>query len=635
MHDCLLLLQRTMTAVGMSRPEAAKPLALGPSRRNCRRMMAFQSFDSPSSPPEKIRQRVAALRGTFANLGIDGVLVPHEDAYQSEYLPPSEERLAFITGFTGSAGSAIVLAEAALLATDGRYTLQAGAQAPGDVFEVVSTPEAMKDWARLHLKGLRIGYDPELHNRAALKRFGEAVPDMTLVPLAGHPVDTVWSDRPAAVAGKARAHDMALAGRSPADKLADIRAALGEADALVVSACDSVSWLFNWRGSDIAHTPLVLARAFVPKDGPVTVFVDAGKLGNELVAALGDLAEIAPPDAFLDRLGALSAGKRVLADPAAASEAALAAIEAEGTLLTGPDPTVRIKAIKNPAEIAGMRAAHQRDGVAMVRFLAWFDANAVGRTEIDLAEQLEAFRREAGAIDISFDTIAGAGPHGAIVHYRVDRSSNRTIADGDPVLLDSGGQYLDGTTDITRTMVAGAPSDEFRIQFTRVLKGHIALAMQRFPAGTSGADLDVLARSALWSAGHDYAHGTGHGVGAALAVHEGPAGISRRSRVPLEPGMILSNEPGDYHEGAYGIRIENLVLVREAAVPLGGVKPMLSFETLTLAPIDTRLVDPLLLDAAEIGWLDAYHARVHGSLVCDLDAAERAWIAERCRPIAS
>ncbi|GAB5375442.1 MAG: aminopeptidase P family protein [Acuticoccus sp.] len=595
--------------------------------------MAFQSFDSPSSPPHKIRARVAALRGTFADLGIEGVLVPHEDAYQSEYLPPSEERLAFVSGFTGSAGSAIVLIDRALLATDGRYTLQAGAQAPGDTFEIASTVEEMNAWARQHLAGRTIGYDPALHNRNALKRLGETVDTLTLVPLDGHPLDRVWPDRPAPVAGAVRAHKLALAGRTPTDKLADIRAAF-EADALLISAADSVSWLFNWRGSDIAHTPLVLSRAFVPKEGPATVFVDAAKLDAPLRDALSGLAEIAPPEAYLERLGALSAGRTVLADPAAASEAALCAIEATGTLTTAPDPTVRIKAIKNAAEIEGMRAAHQRDGVAMVRFLAWFDAHAAGLTEIDVAERLEGFRREAGAIDISFDTIAGAGPHGAIVHYRVDRDSNRTIAPDDPVLVDSGAQYLDGTTDITRTMVAGTPSDAFRIQFTRVLKGHIAIARQRFPAGSCGADIDVLARAALWNAGHDYAHGTGHGVGAALAVHEGPAGISRRNRAPLEAGMILSNEPGDYHEGEYGIRIENLVLIREARLPPGGVRPMLDFETLTLAPIDTRLVDPLMLDAAETGWLDAYHARVHGALCGDLDAPERAWLAARCRPLA-
>lgn len=594
--------------------------------------MAFQSYDSPSSAAETIRQRVAALRTTFAGLGVDGVIVPHEDAYQSEYLPASEERLAYITGFTGSAGRAVILGEKALFATDGRYTLQAGKEVPGDIYAIVSTPEAAKEWMRTHLAGVRLGYDPNLHSRSGIRSLTETVPDLELVPLESHPMDAVWDDRPAPVAGLVRAHPAELAGRTPAEKLVAIRSELA-ADALLVSASDTVSWLFNWRGSDVAHTPLVLSRAFIPREGPVTIFVEESKLPADLVAALEGIAEIAAPADYLPRLGALASGRFVLADPAAASEAALAAIEASGTLKAERDPAERLKAIKNDAEIEGMRAAHRRDGVAMARFLAWFDANAIGLTEIDIAERLEAFRRDAGALDISFDTISGAGPHGAIVHYRVDRESNRTVAEGDTVLIDSGGQFPDGTTDITRTLVAGAPRDDVRIQFTRVLKGHIALARQRFPAGASGADLDVLARAALWNAGFDYAHGTGHGVGAALAVHEGPAGISRRSRVPLEAGMILSNEPGDYHEGDYGIRIENLVLVREAEVPPGGDKPMLSFETLTLAPIDTRLVVPNLLTPAEIGWLDTYHARVRGALAGDLDDADRAFLEERCRPI--
>ena len=597
--------------------------------------MAFQSFDSPSAKPEAIVRRVAALRRACADLGLDGVVVPHEDAYQSEYLPASEERLAFISGFTGSAGRAIILAEKALVATDGRYALQARAQAPADVFEVASTPDATNEWCRTNLANLRIGYDPTLHSRAGVTSLGEAAPGLTLVPVSPHPVDAIWNERPAVVAGAVRAHPLALAGRTPAEKITAVRAELDDADALLVSASDTVTWLFNWRGADVAHTPLVLSRLFLPKEGPATVFVDADKLSDALKADLADLAEIASPESFPARLGTLARGRTVLADPAATSEAALAAIEATGTLRTGKDPAERLKAIKNDAEIAGMRAAHLRDGAAMVRFLAFFDAHAVGLTEIDLAERLESFRREAGAIDLSFDTIAGAGPNGAIVHYRVDRDSNRTVAAGDPVLIDSGAQYADGTTDITRTMVAGASTDDFRIQFTRVLKGHIAIARQLFPEGTCGADIDVLARAALWNAGHDYAHGTGHGVGAALAVHEGPAGISRRSRVPLEAGMILSNEPGDYHEGAYGIRIENLVLVREAAIPHGGVRPMLRFETLTLAPIDTRLVAPHLLDPREVAWLDSYHARVYGALSGDLDAAERAWLAARCRPLAT
>ena len=594
--------------------------------------MAFQTFDSPRADPADIRKRIAALRDSFGTLGVDGVIVPHEDAYNSEYLPPSEERLAFITGFTGSAGRAIILKDKALFATDGRYTLQAETQVPDDVFTVVSTEEAAKAWAAENLAGVTLGFDPDLHARASLKRLDASVPGLTRKALSPHPVDAVWTDRPARAPGAVRAHPAALAGRSFADKLADLRARM-ETEALLIAESDAVSWLLNWRGADVAHTPLVLSRAFVPREGPVAVFVDPAKVPDALRDALGDLARIEPETRYPAALGELSRGLTVGADLNAASEAALVAIEETGTLKGAADPSVALKARKNAAEIAGMRAAHQRDGVAMVRFLAWFDANAAGLTEIDLVEALEGFRREAGALDISFDTIAGAGPNGAIVHYRVDRESNRRIADGDPVLVDSGGQFADGTTDITRTMVAGTPSDAFRVAFTLVLKGHIAIARQRFPEGASGAELDTLARAALWNAGLDYAHGTGHGVGAALAVHEGPAGISKRSRVPLAPGMVISNEPGVY-PGDFGIRIENLVLVRPATVPPGGTKAMLSFETITLVPIDTRLVVPHLLTAAEIGWLDSYHARVHGALVGDLGAAERAWLDARCRPLA-
>lgn len=593
--------------------------------------MAFQSFEPPSTSQDDIRARVAALRGRLAALGVDGVVVPHEDEYGSEYLPPSEERLAFITGFTGSAGRAIVLAETALFATDGRYTLQSETQVPGDLFHRVSEEKAARAWEEAHLPGVRLGVDPRLHTRADLKRMTE-IEGLTIVRLDAHPVDAVWTDRPAPPRGRVKAHPIALAGQSAAEKLAALRAAT-KGDAVLVTASDAVSWLFNWRGADVAHTPLVLSRAFVPKEGEAVVFVDPEKLPNDLAGELAGLARVAAPDSFLATVEALAAGQRVVADPARAPEAALAAIESRGTLVEAADPTMRLKAMKNAAEIAGVRAAHVRDGVAVTKFLRWFDDHAVGATEIALAEHLEAIRREAGALDLSFDTIAGSGPNGAIVHYHVDRSTDRRVEAGDPVLLDSGAQYADGTTDVTRTMVAGAATDDFRIQFTRVLKGNIALARQRFPEGAMGAELDPLARAALWRAGHDYAHGTGHGIGAYLSVHEGPQGISKRGREPLATGMLVSNEPGDYRAGQWGIRIETVLLVREPRIPPGGIKPMHWFETVTLVPIDTRLVVPTLLSPEEIGWLDGYHARVHGALVGDLDAAERQWLAERCRPI--
>lgn len=595
--------------------------------------MAFQSFDPPAGDADAVRARVARLRKTFAALGVDGVVVPHEDAWQSEYLPPSEDRLAFITGFTGSAGRAIILSDAALFATDGRYTLQAERQVPRDVFAIASDEKTARGWMEKHLAGIRLGVDPRLHSRADLKRLAERAKGLVLVRLDRNPVDPVWEERPEPPRGLVRAHPAQLAGQTVAEKIAAVRERM-TGDALLVPSSDGVSWLLNWRGADVAHTPLVLSRAFVPKEGPVTVFVDPGKVPNDLVAELEGVAEIAHEDGFLARLEVLAMGREVEADPATTPDAALTAIEAAGTLKETADLVTRLKARKNAAEIAGMRAAHQRDGVAVVRFLAWFDANAAGATEIDLVERLEAFRREAGAIDVSFDTIAGSGPNGAIVHYRVDRSTNRTVEAGDPVLIDSGAQYEDGTTDITRTLCAGAPSDAFRVAFTRVLKGHIAVATQRFPEDTPGVQLDSLARMALWKAGLDFAHGTGHGVGAALAVHEGPVSISRRGREALEPGMILSNEPGYYRAGEWGIRIENLLLVRAPSVPPGGDRPMMDFETLTLAPIDTRLVVPHLLTAQEIGWLDAYHARVRGALSADLDPADRAWLAARTRPIA-
>jgi Xaa-Pro aminopeptidase len=591
----------------------------------------FQSFDPPATSDADVRARVAKLRASFESLGIDGVVVPHEDEYGSEYLPASEERLAFITGFTGSAGRAVILREGALFATDGRYTLQSERQVPGDLFHRVSDEKAARAWEEANLPGVRLGIDPRLHTRAEVKRLGE-IDGLTLVRLDGHPVDAIWDDRPAPPRGRVRAHPIALAGLTPEEKLAAVRAEM-KGDALLVTASDAVSWLFNWRGADVAHTPLVLSRAFVPKEGEAVVFVDPEKLPNELAGALAGIARVAAPDTFLSAVEALSAGKRVVADPARAPEAALAAIEASGTIVEAADPTMRLKAAKNAAEIAGVRAAHIRDGVAVAKFLAWFDDNAVGTTEIELAETLEGFRRAAGALDLSFDTIAGSGPNGAIVHYRVDRSTDRTIEAGDPVLLDSGAQYADGTTDITRTLVAGEASDEFRIQFTRVLKGNIALARQRFPEGTMGAELDPLARAALWRAGHDYAHGTGHGLGAYLSVHEGPQGISKRGREPLLTGMLVSNEPGDYRAGEWGIRIETILLVTEPRVPPGGVKPMHAFETVTLVPIDTRLVVPSLLSPEEIGWLDCYHARVRGALAGDLDDRERRWLEARCRPI--
>lgn len=616
--------------LGPSLPYFAPPNAISSPRNG----MTFQTFEPAGTAHDDIEIRLENLRSSLDALGVDGIIVPHEDAYQSEYLPPSEERLAYVTGFTGSAGRAFILRDAAMFLTDGRYTLQAGNQVP-PAYHIASDEAAAKAWAREHLAGKRIGIDPHLHSRSDLQRLAGWADGLALVPLDRNPVDAIWADRPLPPRGLVRAHPEALAGRAPASKLAAVREAT-KADALFLADSDSVSWLLNWRGADVAHTPLVLSRAFIPREGEATIFVDPQKVPNDLAGALSGIATLAAPDELLERLATLSKGRRVQADPARTSDAVLSAIEAGGTLVSETDPVQRLKAIKTEAEIAGMRAAHQRDGLAMARFLAWCETHAAGATEIALVERLEAFRRDMGAIDVSFDTIAGSGPNGAIVHYRVDRSTDRSIAPGDPVLIDSGAQFEDGTTDITRTFVAGgmAGDDAFRVQYTRVLKGHIAVSQQRFPEGAMGAELDPFARRALWQAGYDFKHGTGHGIGAALAVHEGPASISRRGRVALEAGMILSNEPGDYRPNAFGIRIENAVLVRPARVPPGGAIPVHDFETLTLAPIDTRPIVPTLMSPDEIGWLDCYHARVRGALAGDLDPAERAWLETRTRPLA-
>jgi Xaa-Pro aminopeptidase len=440
-------------------------------------------------------------------------------------------------------------------------------------------------------------------------------------------------------------HPGDLAGEGARDKLARLSQALGEkkADAAILTQADSIAWAFNIRGRDVAHNPAPLGYAVLRRDGQPTLYLDARKLSNAVRAELSDLAEIAEPSALASDLARLGeSGAKVLIDPGSAASAIAAAITAAGgKLVEGPDPSVLPKARKNPAELDGARKAHRRDGVAMVRFLAWLDRTAPSGTidEISAAEKLAGFRAAAAAedgselADLSFDTISGAGPNGAIIHYRVTRASNRKLDQDSLFLIDSGAQYRDGTTDITRTVAIGTPSDEMRDRFTRVLKGHIGIATVRFPAGTTGAQLDTLARLALWQAGLDYDHGTGHGVGSFLSVHEGPARIAKTGTVPLEPGMILSNEPGFYRTGAYGIRIENLIVVTPPEPIEGGERPMLGFETITLAPIDLRLVEPALLTPGETGWLDAYHARVRETLSPRLDEADRAWLAEATRPV--
>jgi Xaa-Pro aminopeptidase len=608
----------------------------------------FQDFDATSDGSFSA-ERVRRLRAQLAEAELDGFLVPRADEHQGEYIPASAARLEWLTGFTGSAGSALILGDRAYILTDGRYTLQVRTQADPAVFEPVSSVETpLAKFLPVAAAGKRIGYDPWLHTQGEVRALTAALEKSggTLVPMRANPIDRIWNDRPAPPKGAAMVHPDRLAGRTAQDKLAAIGTTLAEAkaDAALLTDPASIAWSFNIRGNDVPHTPLMLAFAIVRRAGRPTIFVDAEKLDETVRAHLAPLADIAAPEEFEAALRREAAGRAVGIDPQlAASRLATLVEEAGGTVVEMADPARLPRAIKNDGEIAGARAAQRRDGVAVTRFLAWLDGQAPGSvTEISAAERLEAMRAEEGERDgqalrdISFDTIAGAGPNGAIVHYRVNRESDRALEAGNLFLLDSGAQYQDGTTDITRTVPIGEPTEEMREKFTLVLKGMIAISTARFPKGTRGVDLDPLARIALWKAGCDYAHGTGHGVGSFLAVHEGPQSISKRGMAVLEAGMILSNEPGYYREGAYGIRIENLVLVEPSAAIEGGDLPMHGFETLTLAPIDRRLVAPRLLSPEEIGWLDAYHARVAATLSPLLsDEEQAAWLTAATRPLAT
>jgi Xaa-Pro aminopeptidase len=602
----------------------------------------FQSFDDPERAPTA--PRVEALRAELARRGLDGVVLPRADRHQNEYVPPSEERLAWLTGFTGSAGTAIVLADRAALFVDGRYTLQARDQIDPAVFTIVPLAETSPDaWLEANLpSAAKLGYDPWLHTVDGVERLSKAAGNAgaTLSPTEPNPVDAIWTDRPAPPSGAVVLHDLRFAGEYSASKIARIRAEVAKlrADALVVSDPHAVAWTFNIRGSDVAHTPLPLAFAIVPQEGRPTLYVESTKLTNAVRHKIEELAQVREPAEFTRDLTRLGEEKRTVRLDQSTGAEALARIVtiAGGKVTRGSDPIAMMKAVKNPVEIEGAHEAHRRDGAAMARFLAWFEREAPSGnlTEIDAVEALESFRRDTGALkDVSFPTIAGAGPDGAIVHYRVTRATNRRIQPRELFLLDSGGQYEDGTTDITRTIAVGEPTQEMRERFTLVLKGHIALASAIFPEGTSGAQLDSFARQHLWEAGLDYDHGTGHGVGSYLSVHEGPARISKLGTVPLKRGMILSNEPGYYKAGAYGIRIENLVLVMEAPSAPAGEKPLNTFETLTLVPIDQRLIVPGMLTAEEVSWLEVYHAKVAGATLPLVDAETRPWLEAATLPL--
>jgi len=599
----------------------------------------FQSFDSKADRGA-VPARVGALRAELAAQGLDAFLVPRADAHRNESVPDSEARLAFLTGFTGSAGLAIVGASRAGLFVDSRYTLQAPAQTDIAVFDVFEAPPASlaAEIARFVPEGGRIGFDPWLHTPGEIKDLRGKLGDRaSLVPVDDNLVDRIWQDRPAPPATPIEFLGDNRAGKTAAAKLADLVASLGEerADAVVLTLPESICWLFNMRGRDTPNTPFVLGFAIVPRRGLPTLFLGKQRIDDALRTAFEGIAKLADAKSMPRALRQLGeANKRVLVDPASAPVAVTAALEAAGAaLVERRDPVLLPKSKKNDAEIGGMREAHRLDGVALAHFLAWFDAEAPKGelTEIDVVTALEAFRRaDPSLVDVSFDTIAGAGPNGAIVHYHVTRETNRRLAAGELMLVDSGAQYLSGTTDVTRTLSTGTATADQRDRYTRVLKGMIGIATARFPRGTTGAQLDVLARQHLWQAGVTYSHGTGHGVGAFLSVHEGPIGLSPRYTLPLEPGMIISDEPGYYETGAFGIRIENLVMVVES--PIGDGK-YLEFETLTLAPIDTRLIDPALLVPPERAWLDGYHERVWKEIGPLLKGTAKTWLKDATRPL--
>lgn len=595
----------------------------------------FQTFEEPEAGVA-LTARLAALREELARRKLTGFVVPRADQQQNEYVPPSEERLAWLTGFTGSAGLAVVLTQGAAVFVDGRYTLQAAKQVDAKAWAVESLIDPPPEsWVSAHLKaGDRLGFDPWLHTFSAAERLSAACAKAgaELVAVDSNPIDAIWQDRPQPPLAPVAVHSRQHAGVTEAEKLAQIRAEIVKlgTDALVLSDSHAVAWTFNIRGADVAHTPLPLSYALVPKDGRPTIFIDHRKLSNLTRDHLEQAADVREPDAMAPTLMALAkSGAAIALDNATAADALSRLIAGTGGKpVRGNDPVALLKAVKNPTEIKGTKTAHVRDAAALARFLAWIDREAPSGklTEIDAVEALETFRRDTGALkDVSFPTISGTGPNGAIVHYRVTRKSNRRIAPGDLLLIDSGAQYEDGTTDVTRTMAVGEPTDEMRDRFTRVLRGHIAIARAVFPDGTTGAQLDTLARQYLWSAGLDFEHGTGHGVGSYLSVHEGPARISKLGTTPLKRGMILSNEPGYYKTDAFGIRIENLELVVAADIK-GAEKPMNAFETLTLAPIDRRLIDVAMLSKDELDWLNAYHARVKAEVRPALDEATRAWL---------
>jgi Xaa-Pro aminopeptidase len=602
-----------------------------------------QSFDEHADPSFGPRH-LPLIRKAMAAQGLDGLIVPHEDEHQNEYLPEANDRLAWATGFTGSAGAAVILKDKAAIFVDGRYALQVRDQVDQGLFEVRDLVEggvpAYLESATA--RGQVIGFDPKLHSPDTLERLRSAAAraGAELKPVASNPLDDAWgAERPGQPKAPVVPHPLRYSGEDSASKRTRVAQSLAEvgAEAAVITAPASIAWLFNIRGGDVIRSPLPLGQAVLNADGSARLFLDPDKVTPELPAWLGNQVSLDRPEALEGALKELG-GKRVAVDPGSSSAWYLDALDGAGaTVVRTPDPCALPKACKNEVEIEGARRAHQRDGVALTRFLHWLatEAQASLPDEMEIVSRLEGFREATGALkDLSFDTIAGAGSNGAIVHYRPTRAKIRKTEPGSLLLVDSGAQYLDGTTDVTRTVAIGEASSEMRQRYTLVLKGHLALGRVRFPPGTTGSALDVLARAPLWSAGLDYDHGTGHGVGSYLGVHEGPQRIGKvDNRVALRPGMIVSNEPGYYKTGAYGIRIENLQYVTGPEDVEGGERRMLGFEFLTLAPYDRRLINEILLTDEEREQINAYHARVLAEVGPDLDAEARGWLEQACEPI--
>ena len=601
-----------------------------------------QTFDE-STDPSFGPKHVPLIRKAMAEQGLDGFVTPHEDEHQNEYLPAANDRLAWATGFTGSAGAAVILKDKAAIFVDGRYTLQVRDQVDQGVFEIRDLVEGgVPAYLEAAPKGSVIGYDPRLHSPDALARLQAAVAKAgaKLKPVSPNPLDTAWGvARPAQPTAPIVPHPLQYSGEDSSAKRHRLGQALAErgADVAVITAPASIAWLFNVRGGDVIRSPLPIGQAILGADGSARLFLDPAKVTADLPAWLGNEVRLETPDDLPQALADLK-GRQVLVDPAQSSAWYFETLGAAGAgVQRGDDPCLLPRACKNAVEIEGAKRAHVRDGAALSQFLHWIATE--GQTnppdEIEAVAKLEGFREATGALkDLSFDTIAGALSNGALPHYRPTSRLNTRTTEGSLLLVDSGGQYLDGTTDVTRTMAIGEPSAEMCERFTLVLQGHLALTRVRFPVGTTGSALDALARVAMWSRGLDYDHGTGHGVGSYLGVHEGPHRIAKApNTVALRPGMIVSNEPGYYKEGGYGIRIENLQFVTEPEIPPGGERPMLGFEPLTLAPIDRRLVVAEMLTAEERAQFDAYHARVLKEVGPLVPANVAAWLADVCAPL--